>query len=73
MLKKIILLFTAVVLQGLFSISEAQNLNSKTYVVFGKINEQKKGEPVIGAIVTAVGTGYGTVSDVMGEYRLELP
>lgn len=73
MLKKIILLFTAAVLQGLFSISEAQDLNSKTFVVFGKINEQKKGEPVIGAIVTAVGTGYGTVSDIMGEYKLELP
>ncbi|MBM3427921.1 MAG: TonB-dependent receptor, partial [Bacteroidetes bacterium] len=73
MLKKSFLL----IIIALFLPCAIQNIkaqdNNKTAVVFGKINEQKKGEPVIGAIVTAVGTGYGTVSDVMGEYKLELP
>lgn len=73
MLKKSFLL----IIIALFLPCAIQNVkaqdNNKTAVVFGKINEQKKGEPVIGAIVTAVGTGYGTVSDVMGEYKLELP
>ena len=45
---------------------------SKSIVISGKVIDQKTGEPLIGAIVSAVGTAYGTASDIMGQYRLEI-
>jgi TonB-dependent receptor len=44
----------------------------KGAVISGKVIDQKSGEPIIGAIVSAVGTAFGTATDVMGHYRLEI-
>ncbi len=45
---------------------------SKNVVISGKVIDQKTGEPLIGAIVSAVGTSFGTATDIMGQYRLEI-
>lgn len=56
----------------LISNSFGQTNPNHSVFITGKIVDKKKGDAVVGAIVTAVGTGYGTVSDITGKYRLEL-
>jgi len=41
--------------------------------LLGKVIEKATGNTIIGAVITVPGTSYGTVSDVMGEYRIAIP
>jgi hypothetical protein len=63
-------LFFLSFLTFIISVVSAQTSNC---LVVGKIIEKSTGNTIIGAVVTVPGTGYGAVSDVMGEYRIQLP
>ena len=72
-MKKIAHLLTLLVLFS-FPISrlDAQDSMKKTAIITGKVLDQKTGEPIIGAIVNAAGTSFGTATDITGQYRLEI-
>ena len=65
-------LLCAILVFSQFTLVFGQNSLTKNPVISGKVIDQKTGEPIIGAIVSAVGTPYGTASDIMGQYRLEI-
>jgi TonB-dependent receptor len=65
-------LLCLIILFSIFITVTGQDSINKNAVISGKVIDQKSGEPIIGAIVSAVGTPYGTASDIMGQYRLEI-
>ncbi len=72
-MKKIAHLLTLLVLFSfpIFRL-DAQDSMKKTAIITGKVLDQKTGEPIIGAIVNAAGTSFGTATDITGQYRLEI-
>jgi len=42
-------------------------------VVTGKVTDQETGEPIVGASVLVKGTTNGTITDLDGNYRLDVP
>ncbi len=72
-MKKIAHLLTLLVLFSFPIIHlDAQDSMKKTAIITGKVLDQKTGEPIIGAIVNAAGTSFGTATDITGQYRLEI-
>ncbi|MCF8214902.1 MAG: TonB-dependent receptor plug domain-containing protein, partial [Chitinophagaceae bacterium] len=55
----------------LFSVSLAAFAQNKT--ITGKIMDSNDGSPLVGATVTAKGTGKAVVTDATGRYSIELP
>jgi len=55
----------------LFSVSSAAFSQNKT--ITGKIMDSNDGSPLVGATVTAKGTGKAVVTDASGRYSIELP
>lgn len=49
------------------------NAFSQTVTVRGTVTEEKDGEPLVGATITAKGTQIATMSDVDGKFTLEVP
>ena len=49
------------------------NAFSQTVTVRGTVTEEKDGEPLVGATITAKGTQIATMTDIDGKFTLEVP
>lgn len=53
--------------------SSLSSYQDEGYWVEGKVVENSRGEPIMGASVVVPGTNYGTITDLAGNFRLKLP
>ncbi|EON76738.1 TonB-dependent receptor [Lunatimonas lonarensis] len=57
----------------LFTVATNFGLHAQSRMVSGKISESGTGDPVLGASILIKGTTRGTVSNIEGNYQLEVP
>ncbi len=53
---------------GIFNLSEAQ----RGFLVTGRVTDEQTGQPIVGANVILQGLVIGTITDMKGEYRLDV-
>jgi len=58
---------------SMFSFSFTAGALAENRSISGIVSGASDGEPLVGASVQVKGTGIGTVTDVQGEYRLDIP
>lgn len=51
---------------------EAQQAETKTFKVYGIVKDKKSGEPIIGAVVQIVNSNIGVVTDLNGEFAIDV-
>lgn len=61
-----------IILMSLF-VHLSINAQQKTYSIKGVVLDEKTNEPIIGANVKVIGTALGTVTDLDGNYKLNVP
>jgi TonB-linked SusC/RagA family outer membrane protein len=66
-MKKITLFFTMLLFIGMMAV------NAQTRVITGTVTSAEDGEPIPGVSIVVEGTTMGTVTDINGEYRVDIP
>src|SRR6056297_2303614 len=66
-MKKIKIFFTILLFMGSLAAS------AQTKVITGTVTSSEEGEPIPGVSISVQGTTLGTVTDVDGNYRLQVP
>lgn len=76
---KLFAIVAGLLLSASYSISTSADVQEsttistrQTMVVKGKVVDAKYGEPIIGASVAVQGTSEGTITDVVGNFTLEV-
>src|SRR5690349_13925482 len=56
-----------------YSVAESNSNHLDSIVLQGRVFDRASKTPLLGAVVEAVHTSYGTLSDSMGYYKLVIP